>query len=107
MIRRNVFDEVGGFDENLGIAFNDVDLCLKIREKGYLIVYTPYSELYHYESLSRGYENTPEKKDRFKKESEYVREKWGAIIDKGDPYNNPNLTLEREDFTIRIFNDHI
>jgi len=62
MIRKNVFDEMGGFDENLGIALNDVDLCLKIREKGYLIVYTPYSELYHYESLSRGYENTPGKK---------------------------------------------
>lgn len=102
MIRRNVFEEVGGFDENLGIALNDIDLCLKVREKGYLIVYTPYSELYHYESLSRGYENTPEKKDRLKKESEYIREKWGAIIDKGDPYYNPNLTLEREDFTIRI-----
>lgn len=103
MIRRNVFDEVGGFDENLGIAFNDIDICLKIREKGYLVVYTPYSELYHYESLSRGYEDTPEKEERFKKECKYIRDKWGRIIDKGDPYYNPNLTLEREDFTIRIY----
>lgn len=107
LVRRNVFYEVDGFDENLGIAFNDVDLCLKIREKGYLIVYTPYSELYHYESLSRGYEDTPEKEERFEKECKYIRRKWGAIIDKGDPYYNSNLTLEREDFTIRIFNDHI
>jgi GT2 family glycosyltransferase len=103
VIRRNVFDEVGGFDENLGIAFNDVDLCLKIREKGYLIVYTPYSELYHYESLSRGYEDTPEKEARFEKESRYIRGKWGLIIDKGDPYYNPNLILEREDFTIKLY----
>lgn len=102
MIRRNVFDEMGGFDENLGIAFNDVDLCLKMREKGYLAVYTPYSELYHYESLSRGYEDTPEKEDRFEKEFKYIRGKWSKIIDKGDPYYNPNLTLVREDFTIRI-----
>lgn len=102
IIRKEVFDEVGGFDENLGVAFNDVDLCLKIREKGYLVVYTPYSELYHFESVSRGYENTMGKEERFMKEYKYIREKWGMIIDKGDPYYNPNLTLEREDFKIKI-----
>lgn len=102
MLRKDVFEEVGGFDENLAVAFNDVDLCLKIREKGYLIVYTPYAELYHHESLSRGYEDTPEKKERFSKEVKYIREKWGAVIDRGDPYYNPNLTLEKEDFSIRI-----
>ena len=102
MLRKDVFEEVGGFDENLAVAFNDVDLCLKIREHGYLIVYTPYAELYHHESFSRGYENTPEKQDRFSKEVKYIREKWGAVIDKGDPYYNPNLTLEREDFEIKI-----
>ena len=101
MLRKEVFEEVGGFDENLSVAFNDVDLCLKIREKGYLIVYTPYAELYHHESLSRGYEDTPEKQTRFLREVEYVREKWGDVIDEGDSYYNPNLTLEREDFSIR------
>ncbi|NJD54181.1 MAG: glycosyltransferase family 2 protein [Candidatus Methanoperedens sp.] len=102
LIRKKVFYEVGGFDENIEVAFNDVDLCLKIREKGYLITYTPYAELYHHESLSRGYENTPEKMKRFLKEYSYMREKWGSVIDKGDPYYNPNLTLIKEDFSIRI-----
>ena len=102
MLRKDVFEEVGGFDENLSVAFNDVDLCLKIREKGYLIVYTPYAKLYHHESFSRGYEDTPEKQERFLGEIEYIREKWGKVIDDGDPYYNPNLTLEREDFSIRV-----
>ena len=102
MVRKNVFEEVGGFDENLAVAFNDVDLCLKIRQKGYLIVYTPYAELYHYESLSRGYEDTLEKKERFSKEVNYIRAKWGQVIDKGDPYYNPNLSLNYEDFRIKI-----
>ncbi|RCV65570.1 Glycosyltransferase, partial [Methanophagales archaeon] len=73
MVRKEVFEEVGGFDEHLAVAFNDVDFCLKIREQDYLIVYTPYAELYHYESLSRGYDDNPEKKARFLKEVEYVR----------------------------------
>ena len=103
MMRKEVFEEVGGFDEtNLAIAFNDVDLCLKIREKGYLIVYTPYAELYHHESLSRGYEDTPEKQKRFLEEVTYMRNKWGKMIDAGDPYYNKNLTLEKEDFSIRV-----
>jgi GT2 family glycosyltransferase len=102
MIRRDVFDEVGGFDERLAIAFNDVDLCLRIRQKGYLIVYTPSARLYHYESFSRGYEDTPEKQKRFNEEVKYVRDRWDSVIDAGDPYYSPNLTLSREDFTIRI-----
>lgn len=102
MIRRDVFEEVMGFDENLVIAFNDVDLCIRIRDKGYHIVYTPYSKLYHHESFSRGYEDTPEKIERFSKEFKYMREKWGKLIDKGDPYYNTNLSLEHEDFRIRI-----
>jgi len=102
MMRKKVFEEVDGFDENLAVAFNDIDLCLKIREKGYLIVYTPFAELYHHESLSRGYENTPEKLERLLKEAKYLRDRWGEVIDKGDPYYNPNLTLEAEDFSIRI-----
>ncbi|HTY91172.1 MAG TPA: glycosyltransferase [Methanocella sp.] len=101
MVRRDVFEEVGGFDENLSIAFNDVDLCLKIRRKGYLIVYTPYASLYHHESYSRGYEDTPEKIERFEKEVKLVRGRWGGVIDAGDPYYSPNLTLDREDFSIK------
>lgn len=104
MMRRDVFQEVGGFDDNLAYAFNDVDLCLKIRGKGYLIVYTPYAKLYHYESQSRGYENNPEKMKRFFGEIEYMREKWGKVIDKGDPYYNANLSLKHEDYRIEI--DH-
>ncbi len=101
MMRRDVFEGVGGFDENLAYAFNDVDLCLKIRKRGYLIVYTPYAKLYHYESQSRGYENNPGKIKRFFREIEYMREKWGKVIDKGDPYYNPNLSLEHENYRIK------
>ena len=100
MMRKEVFDEIGGFDESLAIAFNDVDLCLRIRDAGYLIVNTPYSRLYHHESMSRGYEDTSEKQKRFLEEVHYIRGKWGDVIDSGDPYYNPNLTLEKEDFSI-------
>jgi GT2 family glycosyltransferase len=79
-----------------------VDLCLKIREKGYLIVYTPYAELYHHESASRGYEDTPEKKERFRKEVRIIQERWKAVMEKDDPYYNPNLTLKKCNFSIRI-----
>ena len=102
MLRKDLFEEVGGFDENLAITFNDVDLCLKIRDKGYLIVYTPYAELYHHESKSMGYDDTPEKMERFLKEIQYIRDKWGEVIDKGDSYYNPNLTLDKVDFSIRV-----
>jgi GT2 family glycosyltransferase len=102
MTKKSIFNEVDGFDVNLTHAFNDVDYCLKIREKGYLIVYTPYAELYHHESLSRGYEDTPEKQARFRKEIELFQEKWKDVFAKGDPYYSPNLTLEKEDFSIRI-----
>ena len=100
MIRKEVFEEVGGLDEGYSHAFNDVDLCIKIREKNYLIVWTPYAELYHYESKSRGYEDTPEKQERFRKEMERFKSKWQHIIDRGDPYYNPNLTLDKEDFSL-------
>ena len=102
MTKKTIYNEVGGFDENYSHAFNDVDFCLKIRERGYMIVYTPYAELYHHESLSRGYEDTQEKQERFKEEIEYFKEKWSEILANGDPYYSPNLTLDREDFSIRI-----
>jgi GT2 family glycosyltransferase len=102
MTRRDVFDEVGGFDENLGVAFNDVELCLKIRSKDYLIVYTPYAELFHTESKSRGYDDTPEKTRRTKSEVRYIRSKWGMEIDKGDPYYNRNLSRIKENFSLNF-----
>ncbi len=95
MIRKDVFEDVGGFDEKkLAVAFNDVDLCLKIRKKGYLIVYTPFAALYHYESVSRGYDLNP-------REITAMNSRWGDIL-LSDPYYNPNLCLDSEDFKINI-----
>ncbi len=101
MMKKSVFDEVGGLDERFKVAFNDVDLCMKIRKAGYLIVFTPFAELYHYESISRGAEDSPEKVKRFQGEIKLFEEKWGEELLKGDPYYNPNLTLEREDFSYK------
>lgn len=101
MVKSAVLREVGGLDESLAVAFNDVDLCLKIRKAGYLIVFTPFAEAYHYESKSRGAENTPEKVARFNREIDRFREKWGKELDAGDPYYNPHLSLEFEDFRLK------
>ena len=101
MMRRYVFDEVRGLDESFEVAFNDVDLCMKIRKKGYLVVFTPYAELYHYESKSRGNDSTPEKLERFRGEIDRFKEKWQKQLDDGDPYYNPNLTLTRDDFSLK------
>jgi glycosyltransferase involved in cell wall biosynthesis len=99
-VKREAFDAAGGFDEDtLAVAFNDVDLCLKIRKRGYSIVYTPYAELIHHESVSRGYETTPEKFNRFEAEISAMKERWSAEL-KNDPYYNPNLTLVTEDFAL-------
>lgn len=96
MTRKKLFEEVDRFDEiHLSVAFNDVDLCLKIREKGHLIVYTPYAALYHYESTSRGYDLNPD-------EIIYMKNRWGQILF-SDPYYNPNLTFDSEDFGIKIY----
>ena len=100
MVKKEFFKLLDGFDEkNLAVAFNDIDFCLKVRQKGLLIVYTPYAELYHYESISRGTDHTPEKSLRFQREAEYMLENWNQSL-QSDPYYNPNLTLEREDFSI-------
>ena len=101
MIPTRVWEEVGGLDESFAVAFNDVDLCLRIRKAGYLIVWTPYAELYHFESKSRGLEDTTEKQIRFKGEIDHFYERWGDALKAGDPYYNPHLTLEREDFSFR------
>ncbi len=101
MIPRHVFDEVNGLDELFKVSLNDIDLCMRIRKKGYNIVWTPYAELYHYESKSRGYEDTPEKRKRFNNEVDLFKERWKKELEEGDPYYNPNLTLERPDCSIK------
>ena len=93
---RSVYDEVGFMNEKLAVAFNDVDFCLKVREKGYLIVYNPYIEFWHYESKSRGQENTPAKIKRFQGEMETFANRWRDFLDEGDPYYNINLSLDTE-----------
>lgn len=101
LVRREVYEEVGGLDEvNLRVAFNDVDFCLKVREAGYRNLWTPYAELYHYESISRGTEDTPEKQARFQTEVIFMQKKWGSALE-SDPFYNPNLTRDREDFSIK------
>ena len=97
ILRKSIILEVGGFDnDHLAIAFNDVDLCLRIRQKGYKIVWTPFAELYHLESASRGYEDTPEKKKRFESEVDYMLDSWNAALEY-DPAHNPNLSLVYEE----------
>ncbi|MCD7745278.1 MAG: glycosyltransferase family 2 protein [Lachnospiraceae bacterium] len=101
MIRREAYDAVGGFEERLSIAFNDVDFCLKVREAGYLVVYDPYAELYHYESKTRGSEDTDAKARRFQTEIEYMRTRWIRILKDGDPYYNKNLSLSKWNYSLR------
>ncbi|MCD7715616.1 MAG: glycosyltransferase family 2 protein [Lachnospiraceae bacterium] len=101
MIRREAYDAVGGFEEKLAVAFNDVDFCLKIREAGYLVVYDPYAELYHYESKTRGAEDTEEKARRFQRELEYMRTRWIRILKEGDPYYNRNFSLTKWNYSLR------
>jgi len=101
LVKKSLYDELSGLDEKFTVAFNDVDFCLRIREKGYLIVFTPYAELYHYESKSRGFEDTEEKKLRFEGEVKMFRERYAALIKKGDPFYNPNFTLNRADYSLR------
>ena len=99
VIKKSIFLEVGGFNETeLKIAFNDVDFCLRVRQAGYRNIWTPYAELYHHESASRGYEDTPEKQLRFAQEVRYLKERWGESLTH-DPAYSPNLTLDREDFS--------
>ncbi|RHQ90572.1 glycosyltransferase family 2 protein [Ruminococcus sp. AF21-42] len=101
MVKRTAFEEVGGLSEELQVAFNDIDFCMKLRKAGYLIVYNPYAELYHYESKSRGLEDTPEKVARFNREISVFEKRWPDILRNGDPYYNPNLTLKSQDFSLK------
>lgn len=105
MLKKSVFEQVGGFDEQLAVAYNDVDLCLKIGEAGYRIVYDPFAELYHYESKTRGYEDTKEKTERFRSEIEIFRKRWEKILRDGDPNYSPNLTLKEANFGLNLDKD--
>ena len=101
MTRASLFREVGGFTEELAVAFNDIDYCMKVRNAGKLVVYNPYSVMYHYESKSRGLEDTPEKVARFNREIAIFARRWPDILKNGDPYYNPNLTLRKSNFALR------
>lgn len=101
MTKRSVYEAVGGLTEELAVAFNDIDYCLKVRKLGKLVVYNPYAELYHYESKSRGLEDSPEKVERFNGETEILLSFWRDLIENGDPYYNCNLTLDNSDFSLR------
>ncbi len=103
MTKAKTFREAGGFTEELAVAFNDVDLCLKIRSLGYLVIYDPYVELYHYESKTRGAEDNEEKVRRFQREIEYMRSHWIHLLKEGDPYYNKNLSLTKWNYALRPF----
>lgn len=102
MVKASAFHEVGGMSTELKVAFNDIDFCMKIRKAGYLIVYNPRAELYHYESKSRGLENTQEKIERFNREMACFLDRWGDQVKAGDPYYNPNLTLDKANFSLKL-----
>lgn len=101
MVKRTVFEKAGGFTEELAVAFNDVDFCLKVRREGYLVVYDPYAQLYHMESKTRGAEDSEEKMRRFQKEIEYMRCHWIDILKNGDPYYNKNLSLSKWNYSLK------
>lgn len=101
MTKKELYMQVGGLTEELKVAFNDIDYCMKVRKQGKLVVYNPYAELFHYESKSRGLEDTPEKKKRFHDEVKLFNKRWKDDVKDGDPYYNVNLSLDRADFAVR------
>jgi len=102
LVKKSLFTEVGGLDESFAVSLNDVDFCLKLREKKLLNVFTPFAELFHYESQSRGLDDSGERADRYERESGQFREKWKTVLEQGDPYYNPNFTLDRSDFSLSV-----
>ena len=102
MVRKSLYEELGGLDESFKVALNDVDFCLRLRDKGYLNVFTPFAELYHYESASRGSDiEDAAKAQRYNEEAAHFREKWKEVIDRGDPYYNPNFSLNYSDYSLK------
>ena len=103
MVKKSLYDELGGLDEDFRVALNDVDFCLRLREKGYLNVFTPFAELYHFESASRGIDVVDEAKaKRYEEESALFRDPWKELLEKGDPYYNPNFSLDHSDYSLRV-----
>jgi GT2 family glycosyltransferase len=102
MVKKRLFDEIGGLDETFAISLNDIDFCLKLRQKGYLNIFTPFAELYHYESQSRGLDDCGEKAARYNEESARFRERWAEVLAAGDPYYNVNFSLDKSDFSLRV-----
>ena len=102
MVKKSLYEAVGGLEESFAVSLNDVDFCLKLRKQGYLNVWTPFAELFHYESISRGLDDNGEKAERYNRESEQFRHKWQAELAAGDPYYNPNFSLDRSDFSLKI-----
>jgi GT2 family glycosyltransferase len=102
MVRKDVYDEVGGLDESFEVAFNDVDFCVRVRKAGYQNLFTPFAKLYHYESKSRGSDEKPEKRARFLSEVKRFQERWKDELAAGDPCLNPNFDDMREDFSLKI-----
>lgn len=101
MVKKELYQKVGGMDEAFQVAFNDIDFCLRVRQTGKLVVFQAYAELYHHESLTRGYETSQKNKKRFKEEIKLFKTRWKDLLEAGDPYYNPNLTLRRSDCTLR------
>ncbi|MCQ2525386.1 MAG: glycosyltransferase family 2 protein [Lachnospiraceae bacterium] len=102
MVKSAIYKELGGLDENFKISLNDVDFCLRARQLGYLNIFTPFAELYHYESISRGSDEKGKNAERYNKEASDFKEKWKDALEKGDPYYNPNFSLDRSDYSLRI-----
>lgn len=102
MVRKALFDRIGGLDESFAVSLNDVDFCLKLRQLGLLNVFTPFAELFHHESVSRGLDDRGEKALRYDKEAERFRSRWKELLDKGDPYYNVNFSLDRSDYSLKI-----
>lgn len=102
MMRKSLFEELGGLDEGFAVSLNDVDLCIRAWKSGHVNVFTPFAELYHFESVSRGLDDKGEKAKRYDRESAVFREKWKDLLEKGDPYYNPNFSLDRSDFALKL-----
>ena len=102
MIRRALYEEVGGLDESFAVAFNDVDFCVRVHKAGYQNLFTPFAMLYHYESKSRGLDESPEKRARFVSEVTRFQTRWKAELAAGDPCLNPNFDIDRDDFRIKL-----
>lgn len=104
MTKKTLFDEIGGLSEEFAVALNDVDYCLRLREKGLLNVFTPFAELFHYESASRGsdlVDLNQKNAERYEREAEHFREKWRDVLAAGDPYYNPNFSLDYSNYTLK------